>query len=342
MKILVTGNLGYVGSVLSPLLARAGHEVVGLDAGYFVDCTIGPLAGTSVARQITKDIRDVDKGDVEGLDAVVHLAGLSNDPMGEIYPELTTAINLRASETLADLAKDAGVRRFVFASSCSIYGQGESAALNEDSPINPLTAYARSKVDFETSLASLAGDDFFPISLRNATAYGFSPRLRIDLVVNNLMASALTTGEVRLLSDGTAWRPLVNVHDMSMAFVAALEVDRSNWSGLTLNVGSEYDNYQVRDLAGIVSELVPGSTVTVAKGAAADSRNYSVSFERIREVLREWSPAYQVPSGSADLCERMKGARFGQNDFDGHRYSRLGQLKHHRTSGKLDARLRWV
>jgi nucleoside-diphosphate-sugar epimerase len=342
MKVLVTGHLGYVGTVLTPMLAEAGHHVVGLDCGYYRDSIVGPLPDAGVSRRIVKDMRDVDRDDVEGCDAVVHLAALSNDPTGDLNPGLTEAINLRSSQRLAELAKAAGVSRFLFASSCSIYGQSAAAALTEDSPMNPLTAYARSKVEFEKTLAALADDRFSPLSLRNATAYGFSPRLRVDLVVNNLVASAMTTGEVRLLSDGTAWRPLLHVDDMSRAFVAALSADRRRWHNLALNVGREEDNYQIRAVAAIVAGVVPGSVVSIASGAVADTRNYNVSFQRIRDVLPEWQPRFVVPAGTEHLYDAMLRAGFSREDFTGPQCSRLRQLLDHQSAGRLDQELRWI
>ncbi len=341
MRVLVTGNLGYVGTVLTPLLAEAGHEVVGLDAGYYCDSLLGPTPESGVSTQILKDIRDVQREDVKGCDAVIHLAALSNDPTGDLNPELTESINLRASQKLVELAKGAGVERFLFASSCSIYGQGGNAALTEESLMNPLTAYARSKVDFEDTLRSLADDGFSPLSLRNATAYGFSPRLRIDLVVNNLLGSAISSGEVKLLSDGTAWRPLLHVYDMSQAFVAALATDRKRWHNLALNVGAEQDNYQIRKLADLVAEVVPGSRVTIAASAQADSRNYNVSFQRIKEVLPAWRPRYTVPPGAEHLYQAMRTLGFSALDFAGNEFSRLKTLLQHQKAGRLDETLRW-
>ena len=341
MKVLVTGNLGYVGTVLTPLLAEAGHEVIGLDAGYYCDSILGPLPETGVAAQILKDMRDIQRADVEGCDAVIHLAALSNDPTGDLNPELTESINLRASQKLAEIAKAAGVERFLFASSCSIYGQSVNAALTESSPMNPLTAYARSKVEFEKTLTSLADDGFSPLSLRNATAYGFSPRLRVDLVVNNLLGSSITTGEVKLLSDGTAWRPLLHVYDMSQAFVAALATDRKRWHNQALNVGAEQDNYQIRTLAELVAGVVPGSRVTFAASVQADSRNYNVSFQKIKEVLPAWRPRYTVPPGTEHLYQKMRTLGFSADDFTGYQFSRLKTLLNHQKAGRLDQVLRW-
>jgi nucleoside-diphosphate-sugar epimerase len=342
MKVLVTGNLGYVGTVLTPMLAKAGHDVVGLDVGYFRECVLGASPESLVSRQIVKDIRDIEHEDVVGCDAVIHLAALSNDPTGDLNPALTDAINLKASQKLARLAKSAGVRRFLFASSCSIYGQSSNSALTEISDLNPLTAYARSKVAFEKTLASLADREFSPLSLRNATAYGFSPRLRVDLVVNNLVASAMTKGEVKLLSDGSAWRPLVHVEDMSGAFAAALEVDRDRWHNQVLNVGIEEDNYQIRSLAELVAGVVPMSTVTMTSGAVADSRNYNVSFKRIRKVLPNWRPAFVVRSGTKHLYDRMRCNGFTDDDFAGPKFSRLGQLQRCKERGTLNDDLRWT
>ena len=341
MRVLVTGNLGYVGTVLTPMLVEAGHEVIGLDTGYFGPCVLGPLSQVGVSHQVVKDIRDIQLSDLEGMDGVIHLAALSNDPIGNLDSELTELINLRASERLAEFAKVAGVRRFIFASSCSIYGHSNDAAMNEESPQNPLTAYARSKVEFEKTLSGLADDGFSPLSLRNGTAHGFSPRLRIDIVINNLMASAITTGEVKLLSDGKAWRPLVHVSDMAKACVVALSVRRDRWHDMALNVGVEEDNYQIRSLANLVAETVPGSVVTFAEGVSADSRNYNVSFERIRNVLSEWEPTFSVITGIQDLYRRMLECGFSKDDFLGPRYIRLNQLLHLKGQALLDENLRW-
>jgi nucleoside-diphosphate-sugar epimerase len=342
MRVLVTGNLGYVGTVLTPMLAAQGHEVVGLDSGYYEDCLLSPAGSAGVARQIRTDLRELTLADLEGADAVVHLGALSNDPTGELDPALTHDINTRASVRLAGLAKQAGARRFVFASSCSIYGASEGAALDESSPMNPLTAYARSKVETEAALAALADERFSPTFLRNGTAYGYSPRLRVDIVVNNLVAWAVTTGKVTLLSDGRAWRPLVHVADMGRAMIAVLEAPVERVHGEAINVGREEDNWQIRDIAEAVARAVPGSTVTFAEGASSDARNYNVSFAKLRRVLPGLELRWSVEAGIRELHEQFRAFALDFERFDGREFTRLKQLQHLLGAGRLDAGLRWV
>lgn len=341
MRVLVTGNLGYVGTVMTPLLAAAGHEVHGLDTGLFAACSLGPLGPSGVSRQSTKDLREVEASDLSGLDAIVHLAGLSNDPTGELNPGLTEEINLHGTVRLAEAAKRAGVPRFLFASSCSIYGQSGDKALTEEAAFQPLTAYARSKVGAEAALHKLADASFSPIYLRNATAYGFSPRLRFDIVVNNLTGWAVTTGEVKLLSDGRAWRPLVHVEDMSRAFAAALRVPRERLHDTALNVGREEDNLMVRDIAERVAGIVPDSRVTFADGVSADNRNYNVSFARIRERLPEFQPKWDVAKGIRQLLAAFQAQRLTYEQFEGKDFTRLKQLKHLLEHGELRDDLTW-
>ena len=342
MRVLVTGNLGYVGTVMTPLLAAAGHEVWGFDTGYFEDCLLGPLGPNGVTRQIRKDVRDVEPSDLEGVDAVIHLAALSNDPTGELNPGLTHAINFAGSMRMANAAKEAGASRFAFASSCSIYGQGSSGALTEEAAFQPLTAYARSKVETEAALASLASDSFSPVFLRCATAYGFSPRLRFDVVVNNLTGWAVTTGQVKLMSDGRAWRPLVHVEDMSRAFLAALVAPRARVHANAFNIGREEDNHQIRDLAHMVQGAVPGSQVTFAEGASADSRNYNVSFAKVRERLPEFQPAWSVERGIAQLVERFAELNLSHDQFSSREFTRLQQLQYLIEGAEVDAELQWA
>jgi len=328
MRVLVTGNLGYVGTVMTPMLRREGHEVWGYDTGFFSDCVLGELGDAGVSRQISKDIRDAEPADFSGVDAVIHLAGLSNDPTGELNPRLTEAINLEATVLVAESAKRAGVSRFLFASSCSIYGQGEGGALTEASAFQPLTAYARSKVAAEAALSRMADASFSPLYLRNATAYGFSPRLRFDLVVNNLTGWAVTTGEVKLMSDGRAWRPLVHVEDMSGAFAAALRVPRERLHDTALNVGREEDNFQIRSIAEAVAGIVPDCRVTFADGASSDNRNYNVSFARIRERLPEFQPRWNVTKGIHQLHDAFRELGVSYEQFSGKDFTRLKQLQH--------------
>jgi|SRR5215471_4978830 len=341
MRVLVTGNLGYVGTVMTPLLAREGHDVRGLDTGYFDRCVMGDLGASGVSQQLHRDIRDVDSADVAGVDAVIHLAGLSNDPTGDLDPKLTEAINLDGTLRLAEVAKRAGVNRFLFASSCSIYGQGDGGALTEDAEFNPLTAYARSKVNAEAGLHRLADSSFSPVYLRNATAYGFSPRLRFDIVVNNLTGWAFTTGQVKLMSDGRAWRPLVHAEDMSRAFAAALRAPRDRVHDLALNVGREQDNFQIRDIAEAVAKVVPNCKVTYAEGASADNRNYNVSFARIRERLPEFQPQWDVVKGIRQLYAAFQKHGLTYEQFAGREFTRLKQLQHLLDRESLRGDLMW-
>jgi len=342
MRVLVTGNLGYVGTVMTPMLSERDFEVWGLDNGYYRDCILGPIERTGVTRQIQKDLRDITVQDLEGADAIVHLGALSNDPTGELNPKLTEDINLKSTIRLAQLAKEAGIHRFVFASSCSIYGSSTGAALDENSNMNPLTAYARSKVEAERALAGLADDSFSPTFLRNGTAYGYSPRLRVDLVVNNLVAWAVTTGKVTLMSDGRAWRPLVHIQDMSGAVMAALSVARERVHGEAFNIGREQDNWQVRDIAESVARVVPGSTVTFADGVSADARNYNVSFAKVRERLPEFEPQWSVDKGIVELYEAFKRFELDYARFDGREFTRLKQLLHLIQERRVDDELIWM
>jgi nucleoside-diphosphate-sugar epimerase len=343
MRVLVTGDEGYIGAVLGPFLRRAGHDVCGVDAGYYSECSFGPAAAGSAAHgSMRADIRDLTVDDFAGIDAVVHLAALSNDPLGELQPALTDAINTAAAARLGALARSAGVRRFLFASSCSIYGEGAGSSLTETDAFRPLTAYARSKVAVESALARLADDRFSPVFLRNATAYGFSPRLRLDLVVNNLTASACTTGEVRLLSDGTAWRPIVHVEDIARAFLAALEAPTDAIHNQAFNVGQNAENYQVRDIATAVSNVVGGSRVTFGSNASADSRTYHVSFDKIGRALPGFRPVWTLDRGIRELVAAFHEHGLDRAAFEGRAYTRLLQLKHLIETKRLDSDLRWT
>lgn len=341
MRVLVTGNLGYVGTVMTPLLAAEGHEVHGLDTGLFAACVMGQLGPSGVRRQSTKDLREVEASDLSRMDAIIHLAGLSNDPMGELNPGLTEEINLEGTVRLAEAAKRAGVQRFVFASSCSIYGQSGDQALTEEAAFQPLTAYARSKVGAEEALHRLADTSFSPVYLRNATAYGFSSRLRFDIVVNNLTGWAVTTGEVKLLSDGRAWRPLVHVEDMSRAFAAAIQAPRERLHDTALNVGREEDNLMVRDIAEMVAGIVPDSRVTFADGVSADNRNYNVSFARIRERLPEFQPKWDVAKGIRQLLAAFEAEKLTYEEFAGKDFTRLKQIKYLLENDEVREDLTW-
>jgi nucleoside-diphosphate-sugar epimerase len=338
MRILVTGHLGYIGAVLVPMLQRLGHDVVGIDAGFFLRAALGTLPAP--VPMIAEDVRDVDVRDLQGIDAVIHLAALSNDPMGSLDPDLTRQINFDATVALARAARDAGVERFLLSSSCSVYGAAHDTIVDESSPTLPLTAYAESKIRSEEALERLATTDFVPVFLRNATAFGFSPRLRTDLVVNDFVCTALVTGEVRIKSSGTSHRPLVHVIDIACAFVAMLDAPADAVRGRAFNVGRDEENHRVRDLATIVQDVI--SDCSVAIGTSADARDYRVSFARVRAALPNLELTWSVRAGAADLYERARAARFGAVDLAEDRYVRLADLKRHRESGRLDAALRWT
>jgi nucleoside-diphosphate-sugar epimerase len=342
MRVLVTGHEGYLGSVLVPLLTGAGHEVVGLDTGLFADCTLGPAPAEVPALRL--DLRDVTAADLAPgrFQAVIHLAALCNDPLGNLNADLTYDINLRATLRLAEAAKAAGVTRFLFSSSCSLYGAGpDQTPLSEDAAFAPLTPYGESKILSEQGLSVLADDDFSPVFLRNATAYGMSPRLRGDLVVNDLVGHALLTGEVKLLSDGTAWRPLVHAEDIARAFLALLEVSRERIHDRAFNVGQTAENYLIRDVAELVRELV-GGTVTFASGASADKRNYRVSCDRIATEIPEYRPQWTVAKGVEQLAEAYQRYGLTLAALTGERHQRLRRIKALRAAGRLDDALRWT
>lgn len=341
LRILVTGHAGYVGAVLAPFLQRAGHEVIGLDAGWFDDAAFGDDSEVRRIPALAKDLRDVERRDLAGFDAVVHLAGLSNDPLGDLDPQLTGAINEAASVRLAELAKAAGVERFVFSSSCSTYGAAGDDFLDESAEFNPVTPYGFSKVRMEAALSRLADDRFSPTHLRNATAYGVSSRLRLDLVLNNLVAWAVTTGKIRLLSDGTPWRPIVHVEDIARAFLAVLEAPREAIHDRAFNVGRTRENYRIRELAEIVAETVPGTAVEVAAGAGPDLRNYRVSCDRLARELPAFHPAWDARAGARELYAAYRRVGLTKELFDGPRFKRLGHIQRLQREGRLDASLRW-
>jgi nucleoside-diphosphate-sugar epimerase len=339
MRVLITGHEGYIGTVLVPTLLSARHELTGLDSNLFARCTFGD--GVPGIPTITKDIRDVTVEDLRGFDAIIHLAGLSNDPLGDLNPGLTYEINHAASVRLAQLAKEAGVRRFLFSSSCSNYGAGGEDLLTEESPFNPVTPYGASKVMVEQDVARLADSTFSPTFLRNATAFGVSPRLRFDLVLNNLVAWAYSTGRVFIKSDGTPWRPIVHIEDISRAFLAVLEAPLEAVHNEAFNVGRNEDNYRVRELAEIVKETVPGTEIEYASDAGPDKRCYRVDCSKIRRVLPSFEPVWDARRGAVELFETYKRVGLKVEDFEGIRYKRIAHIKALIEEGAVDESLRW-
>jgi nucleoside-diphosphate-sugar epimerase len=340
MRVLVTGHHGYLGSVLMPVLVEQGVEAVGLDTDLFEGCTLGALPAERWT-SIRKDLRDVERRDLEGFDAVLHLGALSNDPLGDLDPGLTYAINLEGSLRFAKLAKEAGVGRFLFASSCSNYGAAGDAILDEKATLAPITPYAVSKVKLEQELSKLADDRFSPAYLRNATAYGASPRLRVDIVLNNLVAWAVTTGRIVLQSDGSPWRPIVHAEDIARAFVLFLGAPREKIHDQAYNIGATSENYRIRELATIVGETIPGCEVTFAEGAGPDPRNYRVSCDKLTNAFPDFRLKWNARSGAKQLYDWYTERDLTKSEFDGPRYKRLGQIKLLLERGAISPDLRW-
>ncbi|MER5948589.1 NAD(P)-dependent oxidoreductase [Streptomyces sp. NPDC001904] len=339
MRVLLTGHQGYLGTVMAPVLTAAGHDVVGLDAGLFADCVLGPVPADPQGHRV--DLRDVTAEHLAGVDAVIHLAALSNDPLGSLAPELTYDINHHASVRLARLAREAGVRRFLYASTCSVYGAAGGAGLvAEDAPLRPVTPYAESKVRVEDDLHALADDDFTPVYMRNATAFGYSPRLRADIVLNNLVGHALLSGEVLVLSDGSPWRPLVHAADIARAFTAALTAPREAVHDRAFNIGSEVNNVTVAEIAEQVAEAVPGAKVRITGEHGADPRSYRVDFSRFREAIPGFDCEWTVKQGALELAENYRRHQLTLEDFD-QRFTRLAVLRAASEAGTVDDTLRW-
>lgn len=339
MRVAVTGHNGYIGSVMVPFLQKAGHEVVGLDTYLYEECTFGREVPDVPSMRV--DLRDVDAAPLVGFDAVIHLAALCNDPLGNMNPGTTYGINHLASVRLAEAAKQAGVSRYLFASSCSLYGLAGDEMLSEEAAFNPITPYGESKILAERDIRPLADATFSPVYLRNATAYGVSPRLRGDIVVNNLVGYAYTQGDVLIQSDGSPWRPLVHIEDISRAFLAALEAPRDAIHNQAFNVGRNEDNLRVREIADMVKAVVPGCTIRYAEGGGPDPRCYRVDCSKIASALPAFRPQWSVAKGVEELYAAYRDAGLTAEQFHGNRYMRLKQIKKLQDEGRLDDDLRW-
>ncbi|MBN8936718.1 MAG: NAD(P)-dependent oxidoreductase [Rhizobiales bacterium] len=343
LRLLITGNQGYIGPIATRLARMLGHSVVGLDVGYFQTDAIDNKGASSPDRQILRDIRDVQPGDLDGIDAIIHLAGLSNDPMGELNPQLTHDINLNSTVRLGTIAKECGISRFVFASSCSIYGAaGNTDALDESAPFNPVSAYAVSKVSSEEGLLALADQNFSPVFMRNATAFGVSPRMRFDLVLNNLMGWAFTTNVIKVMSDGTPWRPLVHIEDISRAAIAAATAPREAVHAQAFNIGRSDANYRVRDIAEAVGKQFPTAKVEITGETGGDSRSYRVNFDKATNNLPGFEARWTLEKGVEEIAQWLAAGRLKNSSFDSRLFIRLKQIKHLIDQGEINDQLRFV
>jgi len=345
MRVLVTGNNGYIGTVMVPMLIAQGFDVTGLDSDLYEGCIFGDASVSGAISNITylkKDIRDIERSDLKGIDAVVHLCALSNDPLGNLNPKITYEINHEGSVRLAKLAKKAGVGRYVLSSSCSVYGASTSDIVDENSEVRPVTPYAESKVLAERDISKLADSEFCPTFLRSSTAYGLSPMLRFDLVLNNFVAWSFTKGTVLLKSDGSAWRPFVHIQDISRAFIATLQAPRDLIHNQIFNVGKNEENYRIREVAEIVRQTVPNSQIKYAEGAEPDRRSYKVEFGKIARAMPEFKPQWTVPLGAKQLYEAYKKVGLLVEEFEGPRYRRITHLENSLRSGRIDSTMRRV
>jgi nucleoside-diphosphate-sugar epimerase len=340
MRVLVTGHKGYIGTIMVPMLQKAGQEVLGLDSDLYRNSAYGDAV--PAVPEILKDVRDIEKADLAGIDAIIHLAGLSNDTLGDLNPELTYEINHAASVRLAAMAKELGISRFVFASSCSNYGAAADGMQDENATLNPVTPYAISKVRVERDVAQLADDNFSPVFMRNSTAYGVSPKMRFDLVLNNLTAWAYTTGDILLKSDGTPWRPLVHIEDISLAAIGALLAPKEVVHNQAFNVGMNSENYQIRQLAEIVQEIVPDCAVKFVEGAEPDKRNYRVDFSKYAKSFPNHPLRWNVRRGVQQLYDSYKKAALQKGTYEGSKYNRIAQIKYLLSTGQMDQNLRWA
>jgi nucleoside-diphosphate-sugar epimerase len=340
MKILVTGNKGYIGALMVPMLKKEGHQITGLDTNFFEGCNFQEEKISTP--EIQKDLRDINISDLKGYEAIIHLAALSNDPLSNLNPKITYDINYEATVNLAETAKKAEVSRFVLSSTCSVYGSSGEHIITEGSEPNPITPYAESKVMSEQEITKMCDTNFTPTFLRSATAYGVSPKLRADLVLNNLVGWAYTTGTVLLKSDGMSWRPIAHIEDISNAFQATLKEPREKISKEIFNVGRKNENYRIKELAEIVADTVPDSRVSFAEGAGPDKRSYRVDFTKIQKTLTYYKPKWTARKGALELYKAYKSVNLTQEELESNKYIRLKHLKKLMNTGKLDQELRWI